>query len=209
MRAYINAVAGALLLSLVFLGLEQLVPVEKGQRSARRIFNLAYFPCLLAAFLLVQEPFTRLYAYCVTFVGGGLLSSFVQSPGNLTAEVLLILVFGVLTPRFIAAFIMFRPVFGFINHANIRIHLGGLTPIITGPQWHRIHHSTDAQHRDKNFAAIFPFIDIVFGTYYSPNETEYPPTGLRGEDHPGDFRAATLEPLLAWYRIARRGIRRA
>src|SRR5215467_8500724 len=29
---------------------------------------------------------------------------------------------------------------GFFNHANIRLSLGALTPIFSGPQWHRLHH---------------------------------------------------------------------
>jgi sterol desaturase/sphingolipid hydroxylase (fatty acid hydroxylase superfamily) len=57
---------------------------------------------------------------------------------------------------------------GFFIHANLRLPLGPLTPFFGGPQVHRIHHSNRPQHADKNFAAFFPFLDIIFGTYYKP-----------------------------------------
>ncbi|HSL68994.1 MAG TPA: sterol desaturase family protein, partial [Longimicrobiales bacterium] len=53
---------------------------------------------------------------------------------------------------------------GFFNHANVRLSLGRLTPVLSGPQWHRIHHGVAPEYRDRNFAAYFPVLDIVFGT---------------------------------------------
>jgi sterol desaturase/sphingolipid hydroxylase (fatty acid hydroxylase superfamily) len=67
-------------------------------------------------------------------------------------------------------------------HANIRCNLGPLTPIFTGPQYHRTHHSIEQEHRDRNFALYFPLWDIVFGTYYRPRRGEFPATGVRGEE---------------------------
>ena len=114
----------------------------------------------------------------------------------------LIVLFGVLSPHAIAAFAMFR-VWGFVNHANVRLHLGALTPIVAGPQWHRIHHSIHAEHLNKNFATFFPFIDILFGTYHAPQREEYPPTGIPGEAPVGDLREATVEPLFGSYQLLR------
>ncbi len=67
---------------------------------------------------------------------------------------------------------------GFFNHANIRLPLGPLTPVFSGPQWHRLHHGIDLEYRDRNYAAYFPIIDIVFGTYRAPRNGEYPATGV-------------------------------
>jgi sterol desaturase/sphingolipid hydroxylase (fatty acid hydroxylase superfamily) len=67
---------------------------------------------------------------------------------------------------------------GFLNHANIRLPLGPLTPVLSGPQWHRLHHAVDDDYRDRNFAAYFPVLDIVFGTYRGPRRNECPPTGV-------------------------------
>jgi sterol desaturase/sphingolipid hydroxylase (fatty acid hydroxylase superfamily) len=67
-----------------------------------------------------------------------------------------------------------------LTHANLKICFGKYTPIIAGPQFHRVHHSIYAHHHNKNFAAIFPVWDVLFGTYYRPEINEYPPTGTQG-----------------------------
>jgi sterol desaturase/sphingolipid hydroxylase (fatty acid hydroxylase superfamily) len=67
---------------------------------------------------------------------------------------------------------------GFFNHANIRLSLGPLTPLLSGPQWHRIHHGVELEYRDRNFAAYFPIFDILFGTYRAPRKDEFPATGV-------------------------------
>jgi sterol desaturase/sphingolipid hydroxylase (fatty acid hydroxylase superfamily) len=113
-----------------------------------------------------------------------------------------IVLFGPRTPHFVAAFLMFR-LWGFFNHMNVRAGLGPLTPLVSGPQWHRLHHSIREEHHDRNFATFFPFIDLLFGTYRRPAADEYPPTGLTSEP-PGGIDAATVAPFRAWYRMARR-----
>ena len=113
-----------------------------------------------------------------------------------------VLCFGALSLHVIAAFVLFR-IWGFVNHANLRLRLGPLTPLIAGPQWHRIHHSIQEAHQDKNFAAFFPFIDMLFGTYYRPGNEEYPATGLLGAESSGNLRDATVEPVIGFYRLAR------
>jgi sterol desaturase/sphingolipid hydroxylase (fatty acid hydroxylase superfamily) len=67
---------------------------------------------------------------------------------------------------------------GFFNHANVRVALGRLTPVLSGPQWHRIHHGVAPEYRDRNFAAYFPILDIAFGTYRAPRAGEFPATGV-------------------------------
>ncbi|HMJ93804.1 MAG TPA: sterol desaturase family protein [Allosphingosinicella sp.] len=112
------------------------------------------------------------------------------------AHIPVIILLGPQTPHFLAAFVLFS-LWGFVNHANVRLDLGPLTPLISGPQWHRIHHSILPEHRDRNFAAFFPVIDLAFGTYYRPLAGEYPPSGLDAERVPS-LRGATIEPFRAW-----------
>jgi sterol desaturase/sphingolipid hydroxylase (fatty acid hydroxylase superfamily) len=111
------------------------------------------------------------------------------------------LLFGSQQPHFIAVFVMFR-LWGFVNHANVRINLGPLTPFVSGPQWHRIHHSVNTEHFNRNFAAFFPCIDMLFGTYYAPRPGEYPRTGLPPTEQDADLREATVAPLVAWRKMA-------
>ena len=68
--------------------------------------------------------------------------------------------------------------FLFFAHLNIRLPLGPLTPVIVGPQLHRLHHSAEPAHHDSNFAQVFPLFDILGGTYRRPGIGEYPTTGL-------------------------------
>lgn len=109
-----------------------------------------------------------------------------------------LLVFGASSPHVIASFLMFR-LWGFVNHADIRVSLGPATGIIAGPQWHRVHHSASPEHVDKNFATFFPVIDRIFGTYYEPLRDEYPTTGLAEPESESFLTQATISPLRAWY----------
>jgi sterol desaturase/sphingolipid hydroxylase (fatty acid hydroxylase superfamily) len=114
----------------------------------------------------------------------------------------MVMFFGSLAPHVIATFVLFR-IWGFVNHMNAHIELGALTPVVAGPQFHRIHHSRLPQHFNRNFATFFPVIDTMFGTYYRPLPGEFPPTGLAvGELEPLAM-AVTVAPVVAWYQVAR------
>jgi len=114
-----------------------------------------------------------------------------------------LVIFGPQTPHFVALFLMFR-LWGFVNHTNLRVNLGPLTPMLAGPQWHRIHHSLYNEHQNKNFAAFFPFIDILFGTYHRPVKNEYPPTGLPNQESESFLREATISPFTTWQKMTAR-----
>jgi sterol desaturase/sphingolipid hydroxylase (fatty acid hydroxylase superfamily) len=120
----------------------------------------------------------------------------------------ILLLFGALSPHAFVDFLLFR-CWGFVNHANVQVGFGPLTGIIAGPQWHRIHHSTELRHRDRNFATFFPFIDKLFGTYYAPAADEYPATGLVEAEGESFLRQATYGPLANWASRASRAIRDA
>ena len=53
-------------------------------------------------------------------------------------------------------------------HANVRWDFGPLRYVIATPVFHRWHHSSEEDGLDKNFAGLFPVIDLVFGTFYLP-----------------------------------------
>jgi len=76
----------------------------------------------------------------------------------------------------------------YLLHANLRFSFGPFTPIIAGPQYHRIHHSIESAHHNKNFATYFPVWDIVFGTYYRPKRGEFPETGVNGVTSDASWR---------------------
>ena len=94
------------------------------------------------------------------------------------------------------AFLFFH-CYGYFNHTILPIELGPLTSVISGPKFHRVHHGIAVVHHDKNFAAFFPILDIVFGTYYEPAKNEQVETGIHGCDAPNSLANATIEPLVS------------
>lgn len=62
-------------------------------------------------------------------------------------------------------------------HANIRTNLGPLKHVLVTPQYHRVHHSLDPRHHEKNFATLFTLWDRLFGTLCRDYDV-YPPTGV-------------------------------
>ena len=107
---------------------------------------------------------------------------------------------GVLT-RLATGFIAYLGIFA---HSNLRIGYGPLNWVIVSPQTHRIHHSIEERHWNKNFAAYFPLLDVVFGTYYHPRADEYPETGIPGVGYAlNSIPAAVSHPFLEWASMLR------
>jgi len=93
-------------------------------------------------------------------------------------------------------FIAYYPIF---LHSNLPIGLGKLNWLIATPQTHRIHHSLETQHKDRNFATFFPIIDVVFGTYRHPERGEFPDTGTAEfASVPMDLATFNLYPFRVW-----------
>jgi sterol desaturase/sphingolipid hydroxylase (fatty acid hydroxylase superfamily) len=73
---------------------------------------------------------------------------------------------------------------GQMTHANSKISYGLFRYVFSEPRFHRIHHSAEERHWGKNFAFMFPFWDVIFGTAYFPKPNEYPRTGLSNQKEP-------------------------
>lgn len=57
-------------------------------------------------------------------------------------------------------------------HFNFRFDWGfPLRYILMSPNFHHWHHAKKKEAVDKNFCVVFPFIDLIFGTYYCPKES--------------------------------------
>jgi sterol desaturase/sphingolipid hydroxylase (fatty acid hydroxylase superfamily) len=104
------------------------------------------------------------------------------------------------TAGWLAAVLVYWPYF---IHANVRLPLAGLTRVVVGPQAHRIHHSLEAPHRDRNFAAVFPLWDILFGTFFAPRRGEFPRTGLASGERVTGLWQANVLPFAGWRRMWR------
>jgi sterol desaturase/sphingolipid hydroxylase (fatty acid hydroxylase superfamily) len=82
-----------------------------------------------------------------------------------------------------------------LYHGNIRTNFGPLRYLIVTPQSHRIHHSLEARHQDRNFGAFFSIWDWLFGTQYR-GHTEYPDTGVADPTFPLERSAGPFSLLL-------------
>jgi len=67
-----------------------------------------------------------------------------------------------------------------VIHSPITAHAGPMRAVYVDNRFHRIHHSTDPTHFEKNFGIMFSFWDRLFGTGYYPKEDEWPAVGVQG-----------------------------
>ena len=81
------------------------------------------------------------------------------------------------------------------SHLNLRLPLGRFSLLFNNPQYHRIHHSLEPQHQNKNFCKVLPLFDVVFGTAWRPARDEFPAAGLMPRDVPRGFVDGVLWPL--------------
>jgi sterol desaturase/sphingolipid hydroxylase (fatty acid hydroxylase superfamily) len=94
---------------------------------------------------------------------------------------------------------------GVLSHLNARISLGRLSLVINNPQYHRIHHSIEPRHFNKNFCKMLPVFDVIFGTAWNPGKDEFPKTGLAGEKATG-FLDGLVWPIRHRHLWAGRGV---
>lgn len=87
----------------------------------------------------------------------------------------------------LAAFVPFLTFYALVLHANLNWTYGPLRYVFASPAFHRWHHTTEAEGMDKNFAGLFPFIDVAFGTFYMPVGQEPRNFGVAGNPVPEGF----------------------
>lgn len=75
-------------------------------------------------------------------------------------------------------------------HSSTTVNFGPLAHVLGDNRTHRIHHSLEPQHWDKNFGVFTMVWDKIFGTFCYPNASEWPLTGVRGQqeaDSPAQY----------------------
>lgn len=53
-------------------------------------------------------------------------------------------------------------------HSNVRLNFGRMEYVIVTPRYHHWHHGIEREAIDVNFAVHFPILDLMFGTFYLP-----------------------------------------
>lgn len=83
-------------------------------------------------------------------------------------------------------------------HSPTRVGLGPLRHLFVDAPYHRIHHSLEERHFDRNFAILFSFWDRLFGTMVMPEPGEWPDTGIREARSPRTVGELLLFPWRLW-----------
>lgn len=80
-------------------------------------------------------------------------------------------------------------------HSSTSADLGWGRVLFVDNRFHRIHHSLDERHFDKNFGAMTTLWDRLFGTAYWPAKDEWPDVGLAEIHEPHSVREYLDLPL--------------
>lgn len=100
------------------------------------------------------------------------------------------------SPAVFTTYIVIVAIQAVLAHSNTRINFGFLRYVFVTPQYHHWHHSDDPKAYDKNFAIHFPFIDMIFGTYYPMGTTWPESTGLGDVKFPKGFVKQFVFPFV-------------
>lgn len=74
----------------------------------------------------------------------------------------------------VAGLLTFAP----LRHSHIDLRLGAFERIVLSPAHHQIHHSVEVVHWDRNFGAILPIWDRLWGTFLEPQPRDTYRLGL-------------------------------
>lgn len=80
-------------------------------------------------------------------------------------------------------------------HSPIDVHFGWLRCVLVDNRFHRIHHSIEPRHFDKNFGICFSLWDRLFGTAYDPARDEWPKVGIAEASAPTGIAEMLMMPI--------------
>lgn len=99
------------------------------------------------------------------------------------------------SPEALIVLSLFSTAYSSMVHANLNWTFGPLRYVFASPVFHRWHHTTQEAGLNKNFASTFPFLDLLFGTYYMPAGKRPEQFGIGESDFPDDFLGQLVYPF--------------
>lgn len=114
----------------------------------------------------------------------------------MTASYTLLLSWLGLPPEAAAGLALFRSLYNKFVHIDVDIHWGALVKWVATPRYHQWHHANTPEAINKNFANVFSFWDVLFGTYYCPGPCNAP-LGFDGSPN-HNLSRLFFWPFLAW-----------
>ena len=95
-------------------------------------------------------------------------------------------------PYIVGLLLLWHPIY---IHSSTRLQLHPwVRRVVIDSRFHRIHHSLEPRHFDRNFGSVTPLWDWLFGTMYMPRGDEWPEVGLAGIDEPESLRQWSAQP---------------
>ena len=98
-------------------------------------------------------------------------------------------------PETPAAVLFVVSLLSYYIHSPVDVHFGPFRKVLVDNRFHRIHHSLEERHFDKNFGICFSLWDHLFGTAYDPAPGEWPDVGVAGVKAPRTVSDYLLLPL--------------
>lgn len=89
----------------------------------------------------------------------------------------------------------FNLIYSAMVHANLNWTFGPLRYVLASPVFHRWHHTSQAEGRDRNFAVTFPILDLIFGTFYLPVGQRPQKYGTHEGEVPSGFWGQLVHPF--------------
>lgn len=80
-------------------------------------------------------------------------------------------------------------------HANLNWTLGPLKYVVATPVFHRWHHTLPEEGGNSNFGSLFSIWDVLFGTFYMPENRLPSRYGVDEPAYPQDFLTQLIHPF--------------
>ena len=97
--------------------------------------------------------------------------------------------------RVLAGIVPLFTFYAIFLHADVSWSYGPLRYLIASPRFHRWHHTAAERGGEKNFAATFPILDVLFGTFYMPAGELPDRYGIADRSFPQTFGAQLVHPF--------------
>lgn len=103
-----------------------------------------------------------------------------------------------LSSAYFVVMVWIETVFGTLAHSDLSWTYGVFGKVMVSPQFHRIHHATDEELRDRNFGILYGVWDWLFGT--ATGSVQKPAAYGVSEPVPEGFILQLADPVLSMLR---------
>ncbi len=107
------------------------------------------------------------------------------------------LIFAGFSPETTGILAALQIITGLFLHANVGWRLRPLQRLIQTPEFHHWHHANEKEAHCSNYAGFLPLWDILFGTYYVPNDKRPEVYGI-DEEIPDGMLGQLKYPIEGW-----------